>query len=1259
MKAVSAMFNGRQALLGAFVAMALCIPFIYNNCSQARFGTLDSSSGSVVAVGQNTCGDNQVAVGTDLEGIVLCADLTQANGALCPAGSTLYEYDSENDVAHCLDNCQFPPSGDSILCSNGSSLSSIGANSAIICQPHPGANGISCSDTTDYLRGIDTSGSAVCEEITACAGVTPPVTPTINTVCPIPQELVNIVTDESGNVTPTCVDVDLSATDSLSCSTGQALVGTDASGAAVCQELFTPSTSDITCGAGEFLISSSSCDQLPVNNISHICPAGMYLLNTVGNTVNCEVLPNTTGDFNGTCPAGDHIIGYANGEPVCNTAPVTNNLGGFCPVGFYPNAINNNSLVCLPYESHTPGCANGPQQICHVGSSTGEPQTGTGVQLCDTNTNQYGNCEAEPGSQALNCFNGYEQNGIQYCDPVDPNSCNASSFQNVLCPITNGTGQITCDNGGRSPCTIIDCNSGYLLNAAGTACEPTECVPGTVSSCDIANGSGSSTCSASGTPGSCELVSCDSGYTSNAAGIACIDDEDPVASFSSTPSNPTTDRSGNASFNLTDNVGIKDYRYLVPGAAWTSFTAVSGNPKSFSGSLSSSDLSPGTHKIRVQVRDTSNKNNIADYSWVIQLCAPKSVMSPSTCTIANATTTSQTCNAAGSAYDACTVVTCGTSDGVVYAPNSANTACVASSCTTPGHTNVNGVCGDNQNPVVTLNSTPSNPTTNTTGNVGFNITDNVGVKDFRVKLPGGSFGSWSAIAGSPASYAGSVNTGDLSPGTYTITVEGRDTSNKVHSESYTWTIHACSPNSVLSQSACTIANASSTAQTCSADGSAYGSCSVVTCASGYTVNAAKTACTDNAKPVATFTSTPSNPTIETNASLGFSGTDNVGINGYRTRLPGALWTGWAPVSGNPTNFTASVNTSDLSVGTHTAYLQVRDTSNQIGIASYTWVVRECSPGTAAVACSPGLANASGTKTCSASGSYGSCTPSCNAGFLMVAGVCQKVICGQNGSTTQSCSGPISNASYSQTCNSTGTALGSCDFVSCNAGHVKVGSQCLPAICSPNKVNTSGCPVITNGVNSRVCNATGTGYGACTFSCSAGYTKEGNACIKSCGANEVAVGNKSCECKTGYAGGTGNTCLPVACDATKPNPQSCATPSYDANSTYGFNCGANGTVKGACEYISCDSGYKRVGNRCETVCSSTQVLINGTCKEKYIKASGSNGSLSYAAACARVSGYRPIATYNFPVPSGSSEDRGQPTDTAGPRTQICISDETVG
>lgn len=90
------------------------------------------------------------------------------------------------------------------------------------------------------------------------------------------------------------------------------------------------------------------------------------------------------------------------------------------------------------------------------------------------------------------------------------------------CNIDHGTGAQTCSDAGEwGSCEIVSCDTGYQID--GNACVPATptCTPGEEQDCAIANGVGDQTCSDAGEWGVCTVISCNPDYTISTDGLSC------------------------------------------------------------------------------------------------------------------------------------------------------------------------------------------------------------------------------------------------------------------------------------------------------------------------------------------------------------------------------------------------------------------------------------------------------------------------------------------------------------------------------------------------------------------------------------------------------------------------------------------------------------------------------------------------------------------------------------------------------------------
>lgn len=232
------------------------------------------------------------------------------------------------------------------------------------------------------------------------------------------------------------------------------------------------------------------------------------------------------------------------------------------------------------------------------------------------------------------------------------------------------------------------------------------------------------------------------------------------------------------------------------------------------------------------------------------------------------------------------------------------------------------------------------------------------------------------------------------------------------------------------------------------------------------------------------------------------------------------------------------------------------------------------------------------------------TGSCQSGYVSIGGSCMPQVCQAN-TEKQDCSDSVSNRE--RTCNAQGTGFGSCEYMSCKAGHTEVNSECVPQICSPNSTDSCSSP---NGSGQRLCNANGTAYGSCvTTTCNSGYYLSNGSCVAQlCSPNSSescvfmnALGTKTCNaqgsayglcvtgttCESGYHYSAG-MCVPNTC---QPNSiSSCAIQNGIGTQT----CNAQGSAHNSCQVASCNASHYQSGNSClPQACApnSTQSCVN--------------------------------------------------------------------
>ena len=237
----------------------------------------------------------------------------------------------------------------------------------------------------------------------------------------------------------------------------------------------------------------------------------------------------------------------------------------------------------------------------------------------------------------------------------------------------------------------------------------------------------------------------------------------------------------------------------------------------------------------------------------------------------------------------------------------------------------------------------------------------------------------------------------------------------------------CTPNS---SQACSITNGAGV-QTCNAQGSAFGSCNVANCNTGFTQSG--NTCIDTTAPSLVVTETPPVTTTSKTGRFEFTASDSgSGLQAVTCQLDGEA----VENCSSPKTYT------DLSVGEHNWTVTATDNAGNTATSTHRWTVLLCSPQSVN---SCRLSNGTGQKTCSANGlSFGSCRLiTCDSGFHVNGGSCRANICTPN-STNNSCR--VANGSGFQRCNSTGSGFvaNTCQARSCDEGFSLLSGRCSAA-----------------------------------------------------------------------------------------------------------------------------------------------------------------------------------------------------------------------
>jgi len=311
---------------------------------------------------------------------------------------------------------------------------------------------------------------------------------------------------------------------------------------------------------------------------------------------------------------------------------------------------------------------------------------------------------------------------------------------------------------------------------------------------------------------------------------------------------------------------------------------------------------------------------------------------------------------------------------------------------------------------------------------------------------------------------------------------------------------------------------------------------------------------------------------------------------------------------------ASADAGDASVGMNVGC----DGGMSGGVGTTCPSGQVCAQGTCAVSCTPGFIECNGTcidpqrnrdhcgasagcgvtggsagTTC-ASGAVcnqGSCSPSCQPGFVNCNGTCidpltDRTFCGASGACMAGTEGTVCAAG--NVCNA-----GACS-VSCQAGFINCDGTCVNPLTDRNYCGASGaCMGGTAGAACAAGNVCASGF--CSLSCQAGLVNCGGTCVNPltdrnyCGASGTCMGAQAgTTCQQGSVCNAG-TCQ-VSCQAGLVNcGGTCVNPLTDRN-----YCGASGTCMGGQAGTACQPGSICTSGTCQVSCPVSQVSCGGSC-----------------------------------------------------------------
>lgn len=760
--------------------------FGFQNCGKAKMGFsgepgLNQSLGNEVPV-DAVCPAGQAAIGLN-GGVVICVNINDRGGQVCPVGQYLYGYDNGGGA-----RCILVSDRDPLLpvCDFNRELESYSSNGALTCIRMPGSRPNYDCPPGQYLRGV-VNGQPVCAELNP-----PPPIPPGSYQCPIGQQLRGIA-----NGQPICETIILPFPTPQSCPSGQAIVGMTA-GQIVCQTLMPPPHPDAVCNGGQMTVNQSAnavlCGNTPERDLVYYCPGGEYLSAVSDQGYACTTIPTPDHKWNGSCGQGQFLMGFVGNQPICNphSTPDWNHT---CPKGTYLNAIIAGAYVCVPFDDNNP-CqrgfelvggickdrtapiikvtkqpTNGPSRTALIEYTVEDRDSDLAATICEFDGAAYAACDS-PVNLA-NLTPGFHQFVITARD-VEGNeasktiqwtvsTCNPG--ETLSCPIANGAGAMVCkpDGSGYGSCEPTTCNNGYVRD--GNRCVPKVCDAGYV----FENGK-------------------------------CVDREPPVINVTKRPQD-SNDRGAEVIYTVTDvGSGVKAVTCRLDGKAHSPCVSP----------LRISNLAVGFHEIAIFAVDNAGNQSSRYIKWTIgNVCTPNSTVP---CDVPNGTGTKK-CSSNGSGYGSCVPNSCDAGYELK------NGQCVKLSCPA-GYEAVGNACVDKTKPSVRIVSGPAAMTSSGSARLVFEGSDvGSGVDRFECSLNGSTY----ARCSSPKDYSG------LGAGNYQFFVRVTDKAGNFAEANHLWKVTACDPGAVKS---CSVTNGSGQ-MVCKADGSGYGSCVPNKCNSGY------------------------------------------------------------------------------------------------------------------------------------------------------------------------------------------------------------------------------------------------------------------------------------------------------------------------------------------------------------------------------------------------------------------------------------------
>ncbi len=430
------------------------------------------------------------------------------------------------------------------------------------------------------------------------------------------------------------------------------------------------------------------------------------------------------------------------------------------------------------------------------------------------------------------------------------------------------------------------------------------------------------------------------GNVSNASIQWEVDTLAPALAFTLTPGSPTNQTTATFAFNVSDAATVVCSNSGGPFVACTSPFTLSG-------------LTDGAHSFTVRATDLAGNVATIIHNWVVNTVAPTVTVisgpaNPTQATSASlsftvsspGTIASVQCQLNGGAFSACTspVAFTSLSDG----PYSFSVRA------TDGAGNVGSAnylwVVDTLSPVITLTSSPSNPSNSNSGTIAFTVSEPA---TLTCQVDGGAF----VTCDSPFA------TGPLSDASHTVTVRAVDGAGNVGTRTVTWLVDTTPPSLAFTSTPSALTNVDTaslaftvggaTTVECRLDTGSFAPCTsplnLTSLADGshtVTVRATDAATNvttishtwsvDTTPPTLAFTSTPPNPSGLTTANFDFTVS---GATTVQCRLD----------SGSFDPCTSPVGLVGLTDGSHTFTVRATDAATNTATVGHTWVVDTMPP----------------------------------------------------------------------------------------------------------------------------------------------------------------------------------------------------------------------------------------------------------------------------------------------------------------------------